>query len=143
MEDLGEEDAGRLIDQLKAFEQQQHRDLLQLGAAGRLFMAGRIKAVAPLEEVASYQAADPVDEDGMVIFDQDRIEARQTAQAKRLLADGEFTLIVLGGAHDLGDNLERLSGGQAEYIRVATKRWREMLAGNSSPPREKGHATVS
>ena len=69
------------------------------------------------------QAADPVAEDGTVILDQARIEARQTAQAKRLLADGEFTLIVLGGAHDLSDNLDRLSGGRAEYIRVATKRW--------------------
>ncbi len=50
VEELGEEDAGQLVDQLESFEQQQHRDLLQLGAAGRLFMAGRIKAVAPLED---------------------------------------------------------------------------------------------
>ena len=125
VEDLGEEDAGRLVDQLESFEQQQQRDLLQLGAAGRLFTAGKIKEVAPLEEVASYEAADPVNEDGTVILDQDAIEARQTAQAKLLLADGEFALIVLGGAHDLSDNLDRLSGGQAEYIRVATKQWLE------------------
>ena len=125
VEDLGEEDAGRLVDQLEAFEQRQRQDLLQLGAAGRLFMAGRIKAIAPLEEVAAYDAADPVTEDGMVTLDQDRIEARQTAQAKRLLAGGKFSLIVLGGAHDLSDNLDRLSGGQAEYIRVATTQWRE------------------
>ena len=88
-------------------------------------MTGKIKAVVPLEEVASYEAADPVGEDGAVILDRDRIEARQTAQAKRLLADGEFTLIVLGGAHDLSDNLDRLSGGRVEYIRVGTKQWLE------------------
>ena len=52
-------------------------------------------------------------------------EARQTAQAKRLLAGGKFALIVLGGAHDLSDNLGRLPGGKAEYIRVATKGWQE------------------
>lgn len=42
-------------------------------------------------------------EDGTVILDQDRIQARQTAQAKRVLAGGEFSLIVLAGAHDLSD----------------------------------------
>lgn len=32
----------------------------------------------------------------------------------------------LGGAHDLFDNLDRFSDGKAEYIRVATKGWREV-----------------
>ena len=49
VKEIGEEDAGRLVDQLEAFEQQQRRDLLQLGAAGRLLMAGTIKAVAAME----------------------------------------------------------------------------------------------
>ena len=61
--------------------------------------------------------ANPVAEDGTVILDHDKIEARQDAQARRLLAGSKFSLIVLGGAHDLSDNLDRLSGGQAEYIR--------------------------
>ena len=38
---------------------------------------------------------------------------------------GRFALIILGGVHDLADNLERLSGGQGEYVRVATTGWRE------------------
>jgi hypothetical protein len=55
-----------------------------------------------------------------------KIEARQDAQAKRLLDGGRFALIILGGAHDLSDNLDRLSGGKAEYVRVATREWREV-----------------
>jgi hypothetical protein len=78
------------------------------------------------QTVKAYKAADPVAEDGAVVLHQGRIEARQDAQAKRLLDGGKFNLIVLGGAHDLSDNLNRLSGGRAEYIRVGTKRWREV-----------------
>lgn len=88
------------------------------------------------ERLTSCQAADPVNEDGTVILDQDAIEARQSAQAKLLLDDGEFALIILGGAHDLGDNLDRLSGGRAEYIRVGMKWWLEFegdVGGESGP----------
>jgi len=42
------------------------------------------------------------------------METRQTAQAKRLRDGGRFALIILGGAHDLSDNLDRVSGGKAE-----------------------------
>ena len=61
-----------------------------------------------------------------VVLDPDKIEARQDAQARRLLDGGRFALIVLGGAHDLSDNLDRLSRGQAEYIRAAPKGWRKV-----------------
>ena len=64
-------------------------------------------------------------EDGAVVLDPDKIEARQDAQAKRLLDGGRFALIILGGAHNLSDNLDRLLGGKVEYIRVATKGWQE------------------
>ena len=125
LEELGKEDAGRLAERLEAVERQHHCDLLQLGAAGRLLMEGKIQAVSPLEDVTSYEAADPVSGDGAIVLDRGRIEARQTAQAKRLLAGGKFALIVLGGAHDLSDNLDRLSEGKAEYIGVVMQRWQE------------------
>ncbi|MHC4403898.1 MAG: hypothetical protein ACYTG0_29930 [Planctomycetota bacterium] len=88
-------------------------------------MEGKIKAVLPAEEAKAYEAADPVAKDGTVVLDSVKIEARQDAQVKRLLGGGRFALIILGGAHDLSDNLDRLSRGQAEYIRVATKGWQE------------------
>ncbi len=43
-------------------------------------------------------------------------------------------LIILGGAHDLSDNLERLSGGRAEYVRVATRRWLEFAGDGGENP---------
>ena len=43
----------------------------------------------------------------------------------RLLLDsGPFSLIVLGGGHDLSENVHRLSDGQAEYIRVEVDAWK-------------------
>jgi hypothetical protein len=86
------------------------------------------------QTVKAYKAADPVAEDGAVVLHQGRIEARQDAQAKRLLDGGTFALIVLGGAHDLSDNLDRLSGGKAEYIRVATRGWQEFAGDKASLP---------
>ena len=46
-------------------------------------------------------------------------------QAKRLLAGRSFSVVILGGAHNLADNLDRLSAEKIEYVRVATKRWKE------------------
>jgi len=111
-----------LEEELKAIEERFRRDLLQVGAAGRLLMEGKVE-VLPLDDADAYDAANPV-KNGSVVLDERRIEARQDAQVKRLLR-GNFALVILGSAHDLADNLDRLSGGKAEYIRVATKRWRE------------------
>jgi hypothetical protein len=47
---------------------------------------------------------------------------------QRARGSTEFALIILGGAHYLADNLDRLSGGEAEYVRVATKGWRGTVA---------------
>ena len=123
--DDADDSTGELEHKLQALQLQLRRDLLQIGAAGRLLMEGKIEAILPLEDVAAYKAANPVAKDGAVALDQNRIEARQDAQAKRLLGAGKIALIILGGAHDLSDNLDRLSGGKAEYIRVATKQWQE------------------
>jgi hypothetical protein len=123
---LLEEEDGRLLTHLESLEREFRRDSLQLGAAGRMLMDGTIEAVLPLEDPDTYEAANPVAEDGTVALDQERIAAREEAQAKRLLSSGRFCLIVLGGAHDLADNLDRLSDGRAEYIRVGMRAWREV-----------------
>ena len=39
--------------------------------------------------------------------------------------NGPFAVIVLGGAHDLSDNVNRLSGGKAEYIWVEVEAWKK------------------
>lgn len=115
-----------IIDGIRQLEEQYHRDLLQLGAAGRLVLSGELEGVLPLEDEKAYQAANPVAEDGSVIFDQKKIEARQDGQVRLLLDNGPFAVITLGGAHDLSDNVERLSDGKAEYIRVEVAEWKKV-----------------
>ena len=43
-----------------------------------------------------------------------RLKARRDAQVKGVLEKGAFGLIVLGGSHDLSDNVRRLGQGRCE-----------------------------
>lgn len=86
----------------------EHRlDMLRIGAAGQLYLAGEIKQVLPLDERATYEASEPVGPDGRIVLDAVRIEAREDAQAAILSRGGAFVVAILGGAHDLSDNLKR------------------------------------
>ena len=121
-----DDDTRKIIDGIEEIEAQHRSDLLHLGAAGRLLLSGEIEAVLPLENAAAHAASNPVSDDGSVALDQEKIEAREDAQA-RLLLDGEpVAIIILGGAHDLSGNVERLSGGKAEYIRLEVKAWKQI-----------------
>lgn len=82
-----------------------YEDLLQIGAAGRLLMAGEIDDVLPLEDHKAWRAAKPV---GGAI-DEAANEARERAMAKRLPSRA---VIVLGMDHDLSHWLP----GEFEYL---------------------------
>jgi hypothetical protein len=84
--------------------------LLELGAAGRLLIAGEIEEVLPLDDAEALEQMDLAN-----------WALRHDPQVKAVLDNGPFALIVLGGAHDLGDSVRRLGGGHCEYIRVTTK----------------------
>lgn len=124
----GEDDAdgSDLIAGIEEIEAQHRRDILQVGAAGQLLLSGEIEAVLPLEDADAYDEANPVGDDDMVRFDQEKIEARQDAQVRLLLDSGPFSLAVLSGGNDLSDNVERISGGAAEYIRVEVEAERSL-----------------
>jgi len=101
----------------------QHRlDLLRVGAAGQLFMAGILEEVVPVDDAELLARANPVAEDGGVNLDREIIEARQDAQVRAMIEGGRFALVILGGAHDLADNVAKLAGRDGEYVRVTT-RW--------------------
>jgi hypothetical protein len=52
-------------------------------------------------------------------YDESQTEAREDAIARNLLKVEGDALVILGGAHDLTDNLERLKGdAEVEYVRV-------------------------
>lgn len=122
---LGEpdEETRGIVTAINELEQEHRRRLLQLGAAGRLLVTGELETALPLEDAAARAAANPVTKDGRIDLNQARNQAREDAQVRLLLAGESVSVIILGGGHDLADNVERLSGGRAQYIRVKLKAW--------------------
>jgi len=100
----------------------QHRlDVLRVGAAGRLLMAGELAEVLPAEDDVPFEAANPVGKDGTVAIDLEKNEQREDAQVQNLLKGGPLVVVVLGGAHDLADNIERLADQECRYVSVTTR----------------------
>ncbi|NQV28103.1 MAG: hypothetical protein HQ518_27440 [Rhodopirellula sp.] len=92
------------LDQLTRHEYQ--TDMMLIGAPGQLLIDGHIKSVAPAEDANAYEDANPVKPDGTIIFNEKSNEARENAIVKNLMkASGGTAVLVLGGAHDLSDNV--------------------------------------
>ncbi|MEX0805830.1 MAG: hypothetical protein WD688_21305 [Candidatus Binatia bacterium] len=79
----------------------------------------------PCEDETLLDAAKPIADDGMYREDAAAIEAREDFIVRTLLESGPVSYVILGGSHDLKDNVERLSGGKAEYLRVELEAWRK------------------
>ena len=102
--------------------------LLQIGAVGRLYLAGELEEVLPVDDAKLLKEANPLATDGKITLDVKVIEARQDAQVQAMIDHGPFALCILGAAHDLADNVERLAGGRCELIVVETARVEEFSA---------------
>jgi len=109
---------------LTLLDEHKHR-LLEMGAAGRLLISGELEDVLPLEDGEALAQAKPISPSGGVKLDTVKIEARHDAQVRLVMKEGPVAVIVLGGAHDLSASIRR-AGGNCEYLRVTTKRFREM-----------------
>lgn len=84
----------------------QHRhDLLQIGAAGRLMLPDELEDVLPIEDDELLEDANPIGSDGTVRIDVEANERREDAIVWRLLRAGPVSVVVLGGVHDLSDNV--------------------------------------
>ena len=59
-------------------------------------------------------------------MDPQKIEARHDAQVRAMMKEGPVAVIILGGAHDLSGGIQRHSGDRCEYLRVTTKRFKEI-----------------
>lgn len=94
--------------------------LVEVGAAGRMLIDGVPITVHPIEDAKLLEAAKPV-ANGKIAPDRKKIEAREDAMVRRML-DRPVAIAVLGGGHDLADNVRRLTA-DCEYIRVALKRY--------------------
>ena len=95
--------------------------LLEVGAPGRLMIDGEID-VLPAEDTLLLEKANPV-KSGKVEFDHEIIEKREDAIVQNLLKDGPVVVLVMGGAHDLSNNVPK----GCKYERVGTKAYREAV----------------
>lgn len=100
--------------------------LIEMGAAGRLLISGTIQEVLPIEDAEALEKSDPVTSDNKTRLEQAKKEKRQDAIVRNALKAGPFVLLVLGGEHDLTESVNRFGQGKCEYIRVTTKRYREI-----------------
>jgi hypothetical protein len=97
--------------------------LMEIGAAGRLLMSGELEEILPLEDAEKLEQAKPITPNGEVKIDPAKVEARHDAQVGMAFKHGPVAVVILGGAHDLKNSA---SSGGCEYIRVTTRRFREL-----------------
>jgi hypothetical protein len=121
----GREGAAPIEQEVKELLWDHQKRLLEIGAAGRLLIAGEIEDVLPLDDAELLEQAKPITPDGRVMFDAVELAARRDGIVRAATAKGPFGLIVLGGAHDLSESVSRLGDGRCEYIRVTTRRFRD------------------
>lgn len=79
--------------------------MFQIGTPGQLLIDGHIKAVIPAEDAKAFAAANPVQADGRIVFDEKTNEVRENTIVKRMIKASGTAVLVLGGAHDLSDNV--------------------------------------
>tara|TARA_R110000868_G_scaffold206763_1_gene455625 strand:+ start:825 stop:1628 length:804 start_codon:yes stop_codon:yes gene_type:complete len=108
-------------------KEQYRRDLMQMGAAAQLLINRRLESVLPLENAEAFEKANPVGKDGKVRFDESKEEKREDEMIKILLKGKGIKVIVLGGGHDLTDNLERMKLDSVLYVRVSVKQYERVV----------------
>jgi hypothetical protein len=118
-------DAPTIDERIKEMELGQRKLLLEYGSAVKLEMEGKLK-LQPLDDGELLEQAKPVAKDGKLKVENAKRQARHDAQVKAALASGPCSFIVLGGKHDLSESVRRLGGGVTEYVRVTTRRYREV-----------------
>jgi hypothetical protein len=97
-----------------------------LGAVARLLVSGELQAVLPLDDAALLDAAKPRLKNGEVVPDPAAKVARQDGMVRTLLKAGPIAVAVLGGAHDLTANVQRVAPPWCEYLRVTVKAYQEV-----------------
>jgi hypothetical protein len=80
---------------------------------------------APFDETIAVPNGQRVFMASGVVLDNAAIEARENAMVKLMLDGRKTAVIVLGGAHDLSDNVPV----DCEYIHVTTNQYRRVAIG--------------
>jgi len=108
-------------------KEQYRRDFLQMGAAAQLMISNELNSMLPLENAEAFEKANPVGKDGKVRFDEAAEEKREDEMVKILLKGKGIKVIILGGGHDLTDNLKRMKLGSVLYVRVRSKEFQRIM----------------
>jgi hypothetical protein len=66
-----------------------------------------------------------VQKDGTLVFDESKNAERADAIVRQLLKQ-KVAVVILGGAHDLTDNSDRVSGRMCEVVTVTTDAYRRI-----------------
>jgi hypothetical protein len=120
-DDSSEDQADRtLVVEIEALFQQHRLDLLRVGAAGQLVLAGELANVLPVEDEVPFEAANPIGNDDTLTLDSQMNERREDAQVRNVLNGGPL-VVILGCAHDLSNNVARLYWGTCRYTWVTTQ----------------------
>lgn len=120
------EKAKAIEDDLLKLLNEHNARLLEMGASGRLLIAGELDNVLPLEDAAALKQAKPITAEGKVELDPQKLEARHDAQVRAAMKEGPVAVIILGGSHDLTQSVQRLGKGNTEYLRVTTTRFKDI-----------------
>lgn len=115
------QDVADLERELQAVWDAQRPLRLQLGAPALLLARGELGEVLPLDDEVLWgksKALDPHD-----------VEAREDYMVRAVLKRGGVAVLVLGGGHDLADNIARLAPG-CEYARVEPQGYRLVTGEN-------------
>jgi len=107
-------------------KEQYRRDLMQLGVPAQLMIPNELKSVLPLENSEAFDAANPVSKDGKIKFDEKAEERREDEMIKILQNGQGISVIVLGGGHDLTDNMVRMELDSVQYIRLKTNGYKKV-----------------
>lgn len=101
-------------------------DRLDTGAAGMLWAEGKLREVRAAEDAEVHAAANPVQVDGTVRWNETAQAEREQAIAQRLLAATDpLVVVVLGGRHDLS---KELAGAEnVRLVRVDVQAWRSAV----------------
>lgn len=101
-------------------------NVLSLGTPGRLLARGLVKQVHAADTDATLALTNPLLADGTLRkVPPNAIEEREDHIVRRVLQTDRNAIVILGGAHDLSDNIRRLGNGRLGLITVTTRAYRK------------------
>lgn len=109
-------------------------NVLSVGTPGRLLADGLIDHVRATESNASLKLTQPLDEAGNLLeVSDDAMEQREDYIVRQLLKAADVATVVLGGGHNLTDNVKRLADGKATLIVITTRAYLRIAQEQKAP----------